>query len=77
MFAADDTIVAVATPAGRGGVAMARLSGPAAHDIALVLAGRTRPLRARRVVVRLDDTAVMFHSTNVRVRTRTSVREGR
>ena len=35
------------------------------------------PLRARRVVVRLDDTAVMFHSTNVRVRTRTSVREGR
>lgn len=48
MFAADDTIVAVATPAGRGGVAMARLSGPAAHDIALVLAGRSRPLRARR-----------------------------
>ena len=49
MFAADDTIVAVATPAGRGGVAMARLSGPAALDIALGLAGRTRPLTARRV----------------------------
>lgn len=49
MFAADDTIVAVATPAGRGGVAVARLSGPAAHDIALGLAGRRRPLRARHV----------------------------
>jgi tRNA modification GTPase len=48
VFAADDTIVAVATPAGRGGVAMARLSGPAAHDIALGLAGRRRPLSARR-----------------------------
>ncbi len=48
MFAADDTIVAVATPAGRGGVAMARLSGPAAHDIALGLAGRSRALIARR-----------------------------
>jgi tRNA modification GTPase len=48
VFAADDTIVAVATPAGRGGVAMARLSGPAAHRIALALAARTRPLAARR-----------------------------
>jgi tRNA modification GTPase len=48
VFAADDTIVAVATPAGRGGVAMARLSGPAAHDIALGLAGRSGPLSARR-----------------------------
>ena len=34
------------------------------------------PLRARRVTVRLDDTAVVFHSTNRRVRTRTSVRPG-
>jgi len=33
------------------------------------------PFRARRVVIRLDDCAVVFHSANVRVRTRTSVRE--
>jgi tRNA modification GTPase len=48
VYPVDDTIVAVATPAGRGGVAMARLSGPAAHRIALELAARTRPLAARR-----------------------------
>jgi len=34
------------------------------------------PLRARRVTVRLEDMAVVFHSTNRRVRTRTSVRPG-
>ena len=34
------------------------------------------PLQARRVIVRLDSTTVVFHSTNRRVRTRTSVREG-
>jgi len=35
-----------------------------------------RALRARRVVVRLDSVAVVFHSTQVRVRTHTSVGEG-
>jgi AraC-like DNA-binding protein len=35
------------------------------------------PLRVRRVVVRLDACTVVYHSTNARVRTRTSVREGR
>jgi AraC family transcriptional regulator, ethanolamine operon transcriptional activator len=34
------------------------------------------PLRARRITVRLDDTALVFHSTNRRVRTRTSLRPG-
>jgi AraC-like DNA-binding protein len=34
------------------------------------------PLRARRVIVRLESAAVVFHSTNLRVRTRTSVRGG-
>ena len=33
-------------------------------------------LRARRVVVRLEACAVVYHSTNVRLRTRTSVHEG-
>lgn len=33
------------------------------------------PLRARRVIVRLETTAVMFHSANQRVRSSTSARE--
>ena len=33
MFAADDTIVAVATPPGRGAIGVVRLSGPRARDI--------------------------------------------
>jgi len=35
------------------------------------------PLRARRVIVRLASTTVVYHSTNVRVRTRSSAPEGR
>ena len=34
------------------------------------------PLRARRVIVRLGASAVLFHSTNRRIRTRTSARDG-
>jgi len=34
------------------------------------------PLRVRRVIVRLGTSAVLFHSTNRRVRTRTSTRSG-
>lgn len=34
------------------------------------------PFRARRVIVRLEDSAVVFHSTSVRVRTHTSVSKG-
>jgi AraC-like DNA-binding protein len=37
---------------------------------------QSMPLRVRRVIVRLDSAAVVFHSTNLRVRTRTSVRKG-
>jgi AraC family ethanolamine operon transcriptional activator len=37
---------------------------------------RSMPLRARRVIVRLESAAVVFHSTNLRVRTRTSARKG-
>jgi AraC family ethanolamine operon transcriptional activator len=36
----------------------------------------SQPLRARRVIVRLESAAVMSHSTNLRVRTRTSVHKG-
>jgi AraC-like DNA-binding protein len=34
------------------------------------------PLRARRVIVRLGSAAVVFHSTNLRLRTRTRVLKG-
>jgi AraC-like DNA-binding protein len=34
------------------------------------------PLRARRVVVRLQSATVVFHSTNLRIRTRTTIAPG-
>jgi tRNA modification GTPase len=40
MFSTDDTIVAIATPPGRGGIGVVRLSGPDALRIASVLTGR-------------------------------------
>ena len=39
----DDTIVAQATPPGRGGVGVIRLSGPASRDLAERLFVSTRP----------------------------------
>jgi AraC-like DNA-binding protein len=37
---------------------------------------QSMPLRVRRVMVRLVSAAIVLHSTNLRVRTRTSVRKG-
>lgn len=37
---------------------------------------RSEPLRARRVVVRLETTILIYHSTNLAVRTRTMFRPG-
>ena len=34
------------------------------------------PMRVRRVIVRLESAAVVFHSSNLRVRTRTTARNG-
>ena len=48
MFSTDDTIVAIATPAGRGGIGVVRVSGGDAHRIALALTHRTAPLRRRQ-----------------------------
>lgn len=48
MFSTTDTIVAIATPPGRGGIGIVRLSGPRAHDIAVQLLHRNAPLDARR-----------------------------
>jgi tRNA modification GTPase len=47
MFSTADTIVAVATPPGRGGIGVVRLSGPKAEAVARTLIGRARPLHPR------------------------------
>lgn len=49
MFSTDDTIVAVATPAGHGGIGVVRLSGPAAAAIGRTMAGRVDGWLARHV----------------------------
>lgn len=50
-FALDDTIVAIATPAGRGALGIVRLSGPEAQRIVGRLLGRREPLVPRRATV--------------------------
>jgi tRNA modification GTPase len=48
MFSTDDTIVAIATPPGRGALGVVRLSGPRALDIAAQVLERSDPLQSRR-----------------------------
>jgi tRNA modification GTPase len=56
MFNTTDTIVAIATPPGRGGIGVVRLSGPDAHDIVLVLTDRKDAFEPRyATVVRIGD----------------------
>jgi AraC-like DNA-binding protein len=70
--------VATAEPA----VTVVEISDPTAAGAGIELLDldamqlQSMPLRARRVIVRLESAAVVFHSTNLRVRTRTSVRKG-
>ena len=47
MFSTHDTIVAVATPPGRGGIGVVRVSGSEAETIARQLIARERPLEPR------------------------------
>jgi tRNA modification GTPase len=47
VFATDDSIVAIATPPGRGGIGVVRISGPSAVRIAGGILEHGRPLRAR------------------------------
>ena len=47
MFSTNDTIVAVATPPGRGGIGVVRLSGAGAETIARTLVAREQPLAPR------------------------------
>jgi tRNA modification GTPase len=48
MFSTADTIVAIATPPGRGGIGVVRVSGAAAERIARDLTDRTKPFSPRR-----------------------------
>jgi tRNA modification GTPase len=50
MFSTTDTIVAVATPPGRGGIGVVRVSGPDAARIGGELVGQSTPLEPRRAM---------------------------
>ncbi|MCC7125172.1 MAG: tRNA uridine-5-carboxymethylaminomethyl(34) synthesis GTPase MnmE [Acidobacteria bacterium] len=58
MFSTDDTIVAIATPPGRGGIGVVRLSGSDAHRIAGEMTGRQHfePRHATFCVLPADDS---------------------
>src|SRR5205823_2807365 len=51
MFSVADTIVAIATPPGRGGIGVVRLSGPDAHAITRRLITRDVPLEPRHATL--------------------------
>jgi len=58
MFAVDDTIVAIATPSGRGGIGVVRLSGSEARRIARrLMAGEVRLTPRTATFARIMDTA--------------------
>ena len=51
MFSAEDTIVAIATPPGRGALGIVRLAGPTAEAVALTLACRKQPFIPRHATL--------------------------
>jgi len=51
MFCPDDTIVAIATPPGRGGIGVVRISGSTAGRVAASVAIRCEPLEPRRATL--------------------------
>jgi tRNA modification GTPase len=63
MFSTDDSIVAIATPPGRGGIGVVRISGPRAQEIGRALLSRQRPLEPRRATfarVRSDEVVATY-----------------
>jgi tRNA modification GTPase len=69
MFSTDDTIVAIATPNGRGGIGVVRISGPGARRIGLTLTSSTHlePRQATLVHVGrhgIRDQAVVTYFPN-------------
>ena len=57
MFATDDTIVAIATPAGRGALGIIRISGPRALDIVRSITTRQSAFEPRRATLTRVRTA--------------------
>ena len=51
MFQRDDTVVAVATPPGRGGIGVVRISGPRAASIAQAMTGRREAFPPRHATL--------------------------
>ncbi len=51
MFSTDDTIVAIATPPGRGGIGVVRVSGPDALRIGTILTEHTSDFEARHATL--------------------------
>jgi tRNA modification GTPase len=51
VFATDDTVVAIATPPGRGGLGVVRISGPGAVEVASRILGRDQPLAPRHATL--------------------------
>ena len=51
MYSPDDTIAAIATPAGRGGIGVVRVSGPGAAAVGGALTRRAAPLEPRHATL--------------------------
>ncbi len=63
MFSSQDTIVAIATPAGRGGIGVVRVSGQSSLEIAGALLALDRPLEPRHATfsrVRTDQVVATY-----------------
>jgi tRNA modification GTPase len=75
VFATDDTIVAIATPVGRAGLGVVRVSGPAARDVAGQLIARKKPLAPRHATLAtvLDLTEPSAATTEITARPTSSL----
>jgi tRNA modification GTPase len=62
VFSTTDTIVAIATPPGRGGIGVVRLSGPSALAVSSRLIAHEKPLEPRRATL----TAVRIQADDAR-----------
>jgi tRNA modification GTPase len=61
VFSTDDSIVAIATPPGRGGIGIVRISGARSREIAAQVIGRSQPLEPRHATftrIRATDEVV-------------------
>src|SRR5688572_5384041 len=67
MFSTGDTIVAIATPPGRGGLGVVRISGNRAQGVAAALLQRAAPLTPRRAtfarIPQVDEVVVTLFAS--------------